>query len=497
MKKALALILTLALTLPLFACGGGASLLDEGETETQIRTAPPTETAETGDGRHDPTGPAVGYARAKVTPPTGTPLSGYGNESLRLSKNVLDDLYATCVALRDEAGATLLLFNIDVGVTPKDLADSFRRMVNRATGVPEENILFSATHTHSGPVLTGNDSAVAVWQKTAYDAVRQAAVAAVADLDRVTEASVGRADGENINFTRRYFAEDGFVAPNYDTRTNGGKILAHEFDADPRVQAVRFVRANQKDVVLTNWQCHATMTGGSKTYDVSADFVGAFRKEAEAALDCRFMYFQGGAGNVAPSSRLEGETLYKTKEEVGKALRRTLETALADAQPLTLGKVQTESRVFSGRVNHETDGMAANAQLVQAVWNQTANMDAAMVEARKYGITSPYEANAIIARASLGETSDMPLHALSFGELAFISAPGEMFSNTARDVMDASPFAVTFFVGYAEGHVGYVPAASSFPNKGYEVVICRFAQGTAEEIAKTQLEMLGDLHAAL
>ena len=498
MKKALALILTLALTLPLFACGGGASsLLTTGEAETQIRTTAPTVTAETGGGQHDPTGPAVGYARAVVNPPMGTPLSGYGNEALRLSKTILDDLYATCVALRDEAGETLILFNIDIAVMPEAQADSFRHVVTKATGVPEENVIFSGTHTHSGPVTTGNDSAVAVWQKTAYAAIREAALAAVADLDHVTSASVGWADGENINFTRRYFAEDGFVAPNYDSRTGNGKILAHEFEADPRVQAVRFVRENQKDVVLTNWQCHATMTGGSTKYDVSADFVGAFRKEAESALDCHFMYFQGGAGNVAPSSRLEGETLYTSKEDVGKALQKTLSAALDAAQPLSRGKVQATVQTFSGRINHETDAMVSDAQKVQNVWKQDANMSAAMVEARKYGITSPYEANAIVARAGLGETAEMKLHALSFGELAFVTAPGEMFSNTARDVMDASPFTVTFYVGYAEGHVGYVPAASSFPNKGYEVVICKFVQGTAEEIAAAQLDMLNGLHAGI
>ena len=491
MKRILALLITLALLLPLVACGGGGgtSLLTE-ETDTLIRTTGETST-ETGSGKHDPTGPAVGFGRADVTPTAAVSLSGYGNEAVRLSKNILDPLYLTCVALFD-GETTCLFYQVDVAAASVELTDLVRRVANMVAQIPAEQVIVNASHSHSAPVSSGDLGAfwLAQVSKGAQDATR----AAIADLDHVSSAEAGQADAENLNFTRRYYAEDGFVAPNYDSRTNGGAITAHEFKADPTIRWVRFKRDNQKDVVLTNWQCHATMTGGSKKYDVSADFVGQFRKYAEEALDVYTVYFQGGAGNVAPSSSIAGEAPYSSDyKKMGKALVDTMVNAWDSATPIRLGKLNFTSRTFAGKVNHSTDDLVEAAMKVQSFWQNT--MDAARTTemAKPYGISSPYEANAIVSRAKLGETSDVGLYAFSFGDFALVTAPLEMFSNTGEDLRARSPYAMTFFLGYTNGLIGYMPAATSFPNKGYEVVICRFVQGTTEEIEEEQLSMLAEL----
>jgi len=81
MKRSLSLLLALAL-LTLTACSGGSVLEPEtgGEAETLIRTTAPV-TAETtaNSGAHDPTGPAVGFARAEVSPDPDTALPQGGN----------------------------------------------------------------------------------------------------------------------------------------------------------------------------------------------------------------------------------------------------------------------------------------------------------------------------------------------------------------------------------------------------------------------------------
>ena len=58
MKRILAVLLTLTMILPLVACGGGSSLVPE-ENGTLIH-ATGEAPMETGEGKHDPTGPAVG-----------------------------------------------------------------------------------------------------------------------------------------------------------------------------------------------------------------------------------------------------------------------------------------------------------------------------------------------------------------------------------------------------------------------------------------------------
>ena len=55
----------------------------------------------------------VGFGRTDCTPDFTVSLAGYGNYGYRLNRTVRDHVYASCVAVTDEAGATLLLYGTD------------------------------------------------------------------------------------------------------------------------------------------------------------------------------------------------------------------------------------------------------------------------------------------------------------------------------------------------------------------------------------------------
>ena len=492
MKKLIALLLALALTLPLFACGGSGSLsaeTDPAETAIRATTAAVTETT-ADSGIHDPSGNAVGFARADVSPDFSVPLSGYGNSAFRFSKVVLDPICISCVVFSDGTDK-MVLYQLDLAAVSEGLDGYLRKIAGDVTGVPAENVLINASHTHASVDYGVSDGSGTRWLSKLYQAAKKITAEALADLDHCT-AAVGRTEPEQLNFTRRYYLENGFSTVSGSIGT--GDFVDHEFKADPELQWILFRRDNQPDVVLTNWQCHATMTGGAERTDVSADFPGSFRRYVEEELGVRFVYFQGGAGNVAPTSQLPSEAGGADYKAKGKALCSALLDAWDSARPLELGKIRVEKTVLAGKVNHAKDYILTYAEKVKAVWLTTANKAKALAADESGEIATQYEANAIVSRAGLGETSDIPLYAYAFGDFSIVAAPLEMFSNTGEEVKAASPFGMTFFLGYSNGHLGYMPAASSFPNGGYEVIICRFAQGTAEEIRDCQLSMLDDLH---
>ena len=92
----------------------------------------------------------VGCARIDITPQYSVPLAGYGNNDQRMSQGVLQPMYATCLALADgEKGQPLLIYTVDI-VEAKYPAE-MRAEIKKATGLPDERILISGTHTHSGP----------------------------------------------------------------------------------------------------------------------------------------------------------------------------------------------------------------------------------------------------------------------------------------------------------------------------------------------------------
>ncbi|MBQ3866341.1 MAG: hypothetical protein II776_05515 [Clostridia bacterium] len=488
MKKTLALILALALTLPLFACGGAALSEETGTAETLIHRTGEKETEGT-SGVHDATGFCAGFGRADITPRLSVPLAGYGATSFRMSQNELDPLMVTCFAVRDEAGETLLIFQFDLIGISDSFGEQVRGMVSRATGVKEDYILLNATHTHAGPDVSSSEGSIGTWKAQAYKNTVQAARDAVADLDRCT-VFAGAANTEKATFVRRYRLENGYSSPHGGI--GSGMVVAHETEGDEEMRVVKFDRVNQPDLVMVNWQCHATMTGSSTKYDISADFPGAMRKEAEKDPDVKVLYLQGGAGNMAPSTSLPGEDVNGTTHtEKGKILVRTMNEALAGAVEVRTGAVRAKKSILTGTVNHEDDALLPICQQINALFN-AGDRGGASAMAAANGLSSVYEARSIISRAGYGATKDFPLYCYAFGDVCITAAPFEMFSDTEKDLREASPFPVTLSCGYSNDSEGYMPAAECWPHRGYEVVQCRFVQGTAEEISARQLELLNE-----
>ena len=105
MKKTLALLLALALALPLFSCGGSRLAEPEsGETAVTaaVTAAAETETAPAGI----PDGFAVGYAREDITPTDSVPLAGHGNTTKRMSTKVLCSTTRGATAMRSHGTTT-------------------------------------------------------------------------------------------------------------------------------------------------------------------------------------------------------------------------------------------------------------------------------------------------------------------------------------------------------------------------------------------------------
>ena len=91
----------------------------------------------------------AGVAVADITPPIGYRMSGYFNE--RLSTSVLNPLHAKALVLRQGDTRAAMVFCDIIGLSP-DVSRQARERAQRETGIPAENILLAATHTHTGPL---------------------------------------------------------------------------------------------------------------------------------------------------------------------------------------------------------------------------------------------------------------------------------------------------------------------------------------------------------
>ena len=92
----------------------------------------------------------VGYAKVNINPPLGSALFGYYVK--RLASGYLDDLEASAIALV-KGEKKFLIISIDNCSIGKELVNKCTEAINEATGIPRENVLISATHTHTGGIL--------------------------------------------------------------------------------------------------------------------------------------------------------------------------------------------------------------------------------------------------------------------------------------------------------------------------------------------------------
>lgn len=477
MKKLLILLLALSLMLPLVAC---SSSIETEEAENTEESEQEVKTEEKKDEAPAaiPEGFAVGFAREDVSP------YGYSvrMNSTSIAEKVKDPIFATCVAVSD-GEQIALFFSLDIRNTTK--GEQMQSIVSKATGIPAENMFFTATHNHSGPDPTASTSDVTRWYAEFYKSLSKAAKDAIADLANA-RIYIGKANSPaGTNFVRRYQRADGSWDGIHNENVSTAPVVAYESEADKELRTVRFEREGKKDILMVNWQAHAAHALSSDHTVITADFITNFRKGVEKDMDVHFAYFQGAAGDINFSSHM-GDKKYDGWEEIGTVLVDVAKESVANETPAESGKLQITKSVLDGVVRKETAERVKQAKEI----NNTSLDEEKTALMSKYAFASRYEVSAVIKRSQMGETSPLPLYCISFGDVAFASAPFEMFNTNGIELRSASPYKMTFNCSYTNGACGYMPSAVAFDHGGYEIDTCYFEKGTGERVVNESVRIL-------
>ena len=224
----------------------------------------------------------AGAAKVEITPPVGTPLNGYGARMGRDSLEVHDPLYARCLYLSDGT-TSLFLVTSDLCVINRELRERVLQLAPKE--VPPENIILTATHTHSGPgammrsivfrfvsgrfipdVLERTAQRFAEAMRTAYDARKRAAI------------GFTTIEQHDLSTNRRY---------------DNGPI-------DPQVGVIRVDDGDGNAMaVIANFAAHPTTVSDKDLYSISADYPGFFYTHLEGLLggNAIAMFMNGAEGN--------------------------------------------------------------------------------------------------------------------------------------------------------------------------------------------------------
>jgi len=92
----------------------------------------------------------AGWSSCSITPPTGTPLAGFGDRKGRPSTGVHDDIFVKALAVSDGKDKAVIV-GADMLIVPENVAELVRIRVSEQTTLTANDILFNASHNHSGP----------------------------------------------------------------------------------------------------------------------------------------------------------------------------------------------------------------------------------------------------------------------------------------------------------------------------------------------------------
>ncbi len=433
----------------------------------------------------------AGAARRNITPRVGCHLDG--NWTDRVSTNIHDELFAQAVVLDD--GATRLgLVLSDLIIVTREMADQVKERVARTVGIPPENLMVTATHTHYAPAVFGALNTVREEGYADWAAPRIAEAVELAAA-RLEPAQIGWAVGscETEVFCRRAKLSDGTVKMNPGAQNP--EIVGPAGPTDPTL-TVLIVRTPERRpiAVVGNLALHYV---GSANTDISADYFGAFSRSLRRCAGTEFvaMLTNGCFGDI---NNVDYTRPGRSAPHPYYRCERVANVAAGEAWKAwsTLWEEDFEDQ----------PALAAAVEMVEMIPRRpTAEQ---MAWAREFHAANSLESHRIewtYAREYLlmehqPERLELPLQALRIGDGALVGLPGEVFAEIGLEIRRRSPFAINMPVGLANDTVGYVAPDHQIDWGGYECTLCRHViapKGTAQLWTETAERLLHQVNGAV
>ena len=424
-----------------------------------------------------------GTAKRMISPPLGTPLAGYW--FLRRAEGVLDDLYARCLAISFVHTVAVFL-SLDLINIPSDFTGQIMDRIAAETGLQREDVLISATHTHTGPALSplmNPEETSAGYLEFLLEVLPVLVQDALAS-QVPGRLGVGSAVVDGLAFNRRLLNAGGRVVTYKPDTYAAGMTPAGPVDATLRLTCC--LGADSKPLaVLANFGLHPDTTGGSL---ISADYPGVFCQELQRRLGAQteVIFLNAPCGDINHLNPHQPGDVYTRQNAVRIGMR------LAERATSLLDNLRWQEakpvRGFRKRITlkvrpPDPDTYAAAIEHIQ---NHTGPADKALSRARSL----------VQMSARAGERVACELGAISSGELAILGIPAEVFTQTGLDIRTASPFEHTWITGLSNGYIGYIPVQDAFKTGGYETLLgpgSYLEIGASKFITQASLDLLARL----
>jgi hypothetical protein len=445
----------------------------------------------------------AGAATSNITPPLGSPIVG-GFVPFPAT-HVHDELHARCLVLDD--GKTKLVFVVcDLLGIDRQVSDEARALIQESLAIPKENVLISATHTHSAASALGKDARIISDTMDDYqrfvarrivDGVKRAH-----NLLRPAQIAFGQAEAPEHVFNRRWHMKPGSIPANpfggrdmvkMNPPAGSPDLLEPAGPTDPAIPYILLRQPDGKPIALfSTYPLH--YVGGVGPGHISADYFAMYCEAMERLLKAErqtpafvALMANGTSGDInninfkKPRGKQEP---YAQMKRVADDLAQKVHASMAKLSwrdHATLAARYQELPIATRRPSEE-----------QLTWAKKTLTD--RPKSAKADLPAIY-AERTLTMAKHPEKLKLPLQAFRIGDVALGSMPCEIFCEIGLDFKKKSPLQPAWLVSLNHGYYGYLPTPRQHELGGYETWLGtnRLEVQASDKMLAALLEMVKDL----
>jgi len=444
----------------------------------------------------------AGAAMSVITPPIGYSINGNFQDGT--VKHVHDDTHAKAIVL-DDGKTQLAIVVSDLCMVYRETLDKAKKRAHELTGIPVENMMMSATHTHSG------GTACSVFQSDPKPfyldfLAERIADALVRAYNNRVPAEIGWGKGyedTQVHNRRWYMKNESNMTNPFGgvdkVKMNPGikhpDLVEPAGPIDPEVYVLS-VRAltGEPIAVLGNYSLH--YVGGTGPGEISADYFGMFGQRMKKLMgegnphrpfvgimsngtsgDINNIDWRSGSwkptGQYAQMQRVAN----LISDEAFKAIR-----SMTYHKWVPLASAQKE---ISLGVRKPTPAEMKRAQDILARHKEPVLTDRDAIYARETVLIDKFP-----------DQVPLIIQAFRIGDLAISAIPCEVFVEIGLEIKQKSPFPDTFTISLANGYNGYLPTPKHHSLGGYETWRARSSYlevQASEKIKSTLFPLLQQL----
>lgn len=388
--------------------------------------------------------------KKSITPDRSLRLINYGG---RQSTGIHDSIFHRIIVM-DDGDEKFFLVSTELCFISPSTYDEVAEILHDKYDIRSKSFWWSVTHTHSTPgigthglartIRPGSRESYAIPPDPLYTkiVVDQLVEGIGEAINQLEFAQLGVGWGySNANINRR--ARD----------IHGNTRLGMNPDGavDRRIGLLKITKSDDQSIMalIANYPIHGTVIGAGGT-EISGDAPGIVSEYVESEIGAPLVFINGGAGNLAP--------IYSTYPSPSAGHLDQFKALLGD-------------NIIKAQANIKTQLPNIRLKLGELLFRAPMKKDVEWPpELINYHNQETQEVNLSIRFLKIND------------DIGIWSAPLELFCEISNEIRDKSPFAYTFYFGYTNGWLGYLPTEEEFGYGGFEPLTSPFLPSAGEKM---------------